>query len=413
MGVVYRAYDPKIGRPVALKTLSSEVMSAPDALTRFYREAQSAGKLDHPNIVTIFELGDDRGVPYIAMELLEGKDLSSIIKGKEELSIPAKIDILAQVCRGLDYAHRRGIIHRDIKPANIILRKDGVAKIVDFGIARIVSHEMTQSGMLLGTVSYMSPEQVEGMDIDGRSDVFSAGCLLYELLTHNKAFAGNSITEVIAKILHQNPAPIRRYEHLAGTSIDELERILARALAKDRNQRYQTAEEMAQGLQSLQRALTEHRDFETALSQPSTSVGKSVKGNVLRAVGALAFILLVAGGAYLYLIKSRAAPASRLSGSVSDRAATSRNGSLAFNILPWGEIKQIVNTKTGELVPLDGKLYTPLQISLPQGAYRVTVINPYFAQESLILDVDVVEDALRVVRASFPAYDVSTYLREN
>ena len=170
-------------------------------------EAKAAAKLQHPNIVTVFELGEDRGVPYIAMELLPGADLETLLRSGEELLLAEKLEVVVQVCRGLAYAHEHGVVHRDIKPSNIRLLDDGTAKIMDFGIAKLGSTTLTKTGMMVGTIHYMSPEQVRGRAVDGRSDVFSTGVILYELLAGRRPFRGEGATDVLYKIVHEPRSP--------------------------------------------------------------------------------------------------------------------------------------------------------------------------------------------------------------
>jgi len=248
MGVVYKAEDPRLGRPVALKTMSANVAGNPELLKRFYREAQSAGQLRHPNIVTIYDIDEADGIPFIAMEFLEGEDLDKIITARKELPVVKKLDILLQTCRGLHHAHQHGIVHRDVKPANIFLLTDGMVKIVDFGIARIGATSMTRTGMVLGTVMYMSPEQIRGQTVDARSDIFSIGIILYELLTYQSPFAGRDVPGILFKILNESPSPIT---DLVPNCPAELEKIILRALDKDRENRYQSAEDMAFDLQRV------------------------------------------------------------------------------------------------------------------------------------------------------------------
>jgi len=194
MGVVYRGKDPFIGRTVAIKTITGNFTDNPDLLERFYREARAAGGLQHPNIVTIYDMGEDNGTPYIAMELLEGDDLSHMVeKEKEEggqnpLPASIKLNYIVQVCRALEFAHKRNIVHRDIKPGNIVVTNDGTVKVVDFGIARLTDTSSTSSGMLIGTIDYMSPEQIRGEKVDGRSDIWAVGVMMYEILTYTKPF---------------------------------------------------------------------------------------------------------------------------------------------------------------------------------------------------------------------------------
>jgi len=234
MGMVYRGYDASLDREVAVKTLSLEATLEEEHRRRFEIEARAAAKLQHPNIVTVFELGDDRGVPFIAMELLAGADLETLLRSGEPLLLQEQLDIMIQVCRGLHFAHERKVVHRDIKPSNIRVLEDGTAKIMDFGIAKLAGSGVTRSGMLIGTVHYMSPEQVLGKPLDGRSDIFSVGVILYELLSGKRPFTGESPTEVLYKIVHDAtpvlPAGL-------GGQAAALQDVVARALAKDADQR--------------------------------------------------------------------------------------------------------------------------------------------------------------------------------
>jgi len=242
MGVVFRAEDPRLGRAVALKTMSPTVAGDPELLQRFYREAQSAGSLSHPNIVTIYEIDEADGIPFIAMEFLEGESLEQMITARREVAVVKKVDIMVQTCRGLHYAHQHGIVHRDVKPANIVVLNDGMVKIVDFGIARIAGGSMTRTGIVLGTPMYMSPEQVLGHTVDARSDIFGVGVILYELLAYQNPFAADDMPTILYKIVEQPPAPITS---LVPNCPPQLENIITRALAKNREERYQSAEDLA------------------------------------------------------------------------------------------------------------------------------------------------------------------------
>jgi len=184
MGVVFKGRDPLIGRAVAVKTITAGVTEDADLLERFYREARAAGGLQHPNIVTIYEMAESGGAPFIAMEYLEGESLEKLIARKPALSLGTKVGYVVQTCRALDYAHRRGVIHRDVKPANIMVTRDGIVKVVDFGIARITDTSKTQTGALLGTLAYLSPEQLRGQHADARSDIWALGVVLYLSLIH-------------------------------------------------------------------------------------------------------------------------------------------------------------------------------------------------------------------------------------
>jgi serine/threonine-protein kinase len=252
MGVVYKAMDNRIGRLVAIKMMTGGFADNPDLLKRFYREAQSTGTLQHPNIVIVYDLGDQDGNPYLVMEFLEGEPLDKLIASRRELTLVQKLDYIIQCCSGLNYAHQRGIVHRDIKPANLMVLKDGAAKIVDFGIARIGDASLTKTGQVVGTITYMSPEQINAQVVDGRTDIFSTGVMLYELLTGTLPFDGKDTAATLLKIIHEPPPPLKNF--LADYPA-ELEEVLFRALSKDREERYSTAEDFAFDLSRVQEQL--------------------------------------------------------------------------------------------------------------------------------------------------------------
>jgi serine/threonine protein kinase len=233
MGSLYLAKDPKIGRLVAIKLVRQE-FDSPDARQRFAREAQSAGTLRHPNIVTIFDVDEHEGLPFIAMEYIDGETLAEIVKRKALLPIPKRLQWVEDLCAGLSYAHRQGVIHRDIKPANLMVDTEGSLKILDFGLARRDASKFTQSHVIIGTPNYMSPEQIRGGNIDIRSDIFSVGSLLYEVLTYREAFPG-AVHQTMHKILHEEPEPL---ENFVPDVDARLIKILARAIVKDRDGRY-------------------------------------------------------------------------------------------------------------------------------------------------------------------------------
>lgn len=252
MGVVYKARDPVIGRMVALKTLTAEVLSDPDLLKRFYREAQSAGSLQHPNIVTIYDMGESEGRPYIAMEYVEGESLQKVIARRPTLPLALKLKIIAQFCQGLDHAHKHGVIHRDIKPGNILVKSDGVVKVVDFGIAHLDSTTLTKTGVFMGTVNYSSPEQLNDGRADVRSDLWSVAVVMYELLAYRKPFEGQNFATLISKILNTEPEPLARY--VPGIPA-EVESLVSRCLQKDPDQRPQGLDEVLLELGPIEQRL--------------------------------------------------------------------------------------------------------------------------------------------------------------
>jgi len=210
MGAVWRAYDSVIRRFVALKLLSRAGRPA-DAQDRFMREARAAGALQHPNIVTVYDLGESDEQLFIAMELVDGRDLSSLIAVSEPLALERKLDIVIEVLQGLSYAHERGVIHRDVKPSNVRIASDGSVKIMDFGIARLQSADVTGSGAIVGTPTYMAPEQITNGAITPATDVFAVGCLLYELLGYHKPFQGETVHGVLYQVLTTDPEPLPRW----------------------------------------------------------------------------------------------------------------------------------------------------------------------------------------------------------
>jgi eukaryotic-like serine/threonine-protein kinase len=248
MGVVYCARDPIINRLVAVKTITTGVAADPGLLQRFYREAQSAGGLQHPNIVTIYDMGEQDDVPYIAMELIEGESFEKIISHRTALPISLKLVYAVQACRAFDCAHKRGIVHRDIKPANIMVTKDGIVKVVDFGIARVVETSKTQTGMLIGTFAYMSPEQYHGEHADERSDIWSFGVLLYELFCSQKPFLGQTPASLMHSICEDEPGPLSKFLPQCPR---ELELIIAKTLRKSSGERFQSMEDLLLELEPL------------------------------------------------------------------------------------------------------------------------------------------------------------------
>lgn len=245
MGVVYRATDDSGRSEVALKVMASDLDGDPETRERFFREAHVAGKLKHPNIVAVRDSGEDNGRLYIAMELLRGATLTDVLKQPELLDLEDRVDMMIQVCQGLVVAHAAGVFHRDLKPANLFVCADRRVKILDFGVARLVGSNMTLTGNIIGTPDFMSPEQVRGADIDGRSDIFSAGSVFYLLLTGRKPFAANDLPAVLNKVVRAQPLPIRDTE-----APEPLAAVIRKALAKDPAARQQEVRELACELMS-------------------------------------------------------------------------------------------------------------------------------------------------------------------
>src|SRR5262249_29985622 len=252
MGVVYKAVDPVIGRTVAVKTLrlseEGTGLSRPELLNRFQTEARAAGLLTHPNIVVVFDAGEEDGLYYITMELVEGKSLQARLDSGQAFPLARVLRIMEQTCSALQFAHERSIVHRDIKPANLMLTADDTVKITDFGTAKILQFgTVQQTAHVMGTPSYMSPEQVKGRVVDGRSDIFSLGVMLYEMITGEKPFPGQNITTVIYKIVNEDPVPPRTID---PTIHHGLSAVVMKALAKDPAERYQSCKEMLEDLKN-------------------------------------------------------------------------------------------------------------------------------------------------------------------
>ncbi len=252
MGVVYLGYDEAIDRQVAIKTIHRALLEGEDGaewLERFRREVRAAGRCLHPNIVTVFEFGEEKGIPYIVMEYVQGRELRDYLKERQPLPLANAVAVAVQVLHALDHAHACGVVHRDIKPGNIILLPDGQVKVSDFGIARMeAASGMTQHGMTVGTPAYMAPEQFGGREVDRRADLYATGVVLFETLTGVRPFAGGSASDLMYKVLHDSPQPVTRVNPRLPT---ELDAVLAKALAKSADQRFQNAGEFIAALEKL------------------------------------------------------------------------------------------------------------------------------------------------------------------
>lgn len=248
MGVVYKGYDPDIDREVAIKVISEQAFHISENRQRFYREARAAGKLLHENITIIYDVSEENGRPFIVMEYLEGTDLRALMTHESRLTLQQKIDYAIQICKGLQFAHSKDVIHRDIKPENIKVLHNGKVKIMDFGIAKPLASTLTQTGMMIGTPYYMSPEQVRGEKVDKRSDIFSFGVLFYELLTGNKPFTGEHINVIMYCIAHEDPPPVQIDEKEFK---DDIQKIIDKCLAKDCQDRYDDFDSVIKDLQRI------------------------------------------------------------------------------------------------------------------------------------------------------------------
>jgi serine/threonine-protein kinase len=296
MGEVFKGQDPYLNRLVAIKTISASLAGDEEVRKRFLREAQSAAKLNHPHIITVYDFGEEQGKIYMAMELLEGKDLKDVIGGNLLSELNQKLDIMEQIGEGMAFAHANDLVHRDLKPANIHIQPSGQVKIMDFGLARFSSSEMTRTGMVMGTPHYMSPEQVRGEKADARSDIFSLGAVFYELLSNHKPFDGDSMHTVLFHVLQDNPEPLRHWVDLPPILVQLVEK----ALFKDPARRFQNGGRLRDAVRAVRRALAEGREWETTLEDevgPELPEGEehggttSLAGGERRVVGSAALDL--------------------------------------------------------------------------------------------------------------------------
>src|ERR671934_1510232 len=279
MADVYLAEDQELGRPVAIKILNDRHAADDQFVERFRREAKNAAGLSHPNIVSIYDRGTAEGTYYIAMEYLDGRSLKEMIIGRGPAPIKTAIDYARQILAAVGFAHRHGIVHRDIKPHNVLVSPEGRLKVTDFGIARSGASQMTEVGSIIGTAQYLSPEQARGAGTDARSDVYSMGVVLYELLTDQVPFTGDTPVEIAMKHLSEVP---RKPSELRPEVTSDLDSIVLRALAKDPDDRFQSAEEMEAELARVAKGLSVSRETEEAATTVLAGAGISAPTMVQR-----------------------------------------------------------------------------------------------------------------------------------
>jgi serine/threonine-protein kinase len=300
MGVVYQAHDPQIDRLVALKILRSDRLTSEDFVHRFLKEAKAIGRLSHPNIVTVYDVGEDQGTVYIAMEFLDGAPLNKVVEEKK-MNEREVADLGIQVAETLDYAHKKGIVHRDIKPSNIIVQTNGQIKITDFGIAHVedpAASVQTQAGEILGTPAYMSPEQVVSRPVDGRSDLFSLGIILYELSAGRRPFGGDSLASIFNAITHENPSPPSKVNPALTANVSQ---VIMKCLRKVPDERFESGMSLAEALRGVL------REKESIAVKAPGSERRSSKTAFFALI--LVALMAVGGGAY-YFMTPKAKPPS-------------------------------------------------------------------------------------------------------
>jgi predicted Ser/Thr protein kinase len=302
MGIVYRGLDPDIERDVAIKTIRfdnfSDGTAKDDLMGRFIREARAAGKMTHSNIVTVYDVCREDDLTYIVMQFIEGQSLQAAMDAGTSFTPQQCAQLMKPICDALDYAHGCGIVHRDIKPANILIDKNGKPYIADFGVARMEESTMTRSGTTVGTLSFMSPEQIKGQEIDGRSDLFSLGVILYELLTGKMPFDGDNISTIVYKIVNEQP---RRMAEINKNLPPGYDAVIHKALAKNPEDRFQTCQALASSLENAEQMLEQTMALET---EEETKTGGPGRKKALLGAAAVAGIAVLAGGIVLLTSKT-------------------------------------------------------------------------------------------------------------
>lgn len=404
MGIVYDGFDPMIGRRVALKTVRSDQLDRAESeeiLARFKREAQAAGRLNHPNIVSIYEYGMDEGTAFIAMEFVEGRELKDYFDADERFPMTEIVRIMSQLLDALDFSHRNGVVHRDIKPANIILLKDGTVKVADFGIARVESSNLTQAGSVLGTPSYMSPEQFMGQTVDGRSDLFSAGVILYQFLTGEKPFTG-ALTTIMHKVLKEEPPAPSVLNVQVPRPFDAL---IRKALAKRPDERFQNGSEFAVALKmaAAGQALPEDADATLVNDAEGTltqAAGKTAAAPSLPATPAPAAAATPAAVFQKKNASSNGLVLALIAGiAVLGLAASAY---LFMGSKPVGQTAALDSPNSD--APVVQAQAAPLPVSAPSGDPNLMTIsalgladpsNPRYQSDKSLLNADLREDARR------------------
>ncbi len=389
MGSVYLAFDTVIQREVAIKTISSTIREK-NLKERFIREARAAGKLCHNNIVTIYDFGTEGDRLFIAMEYLEGRDLYQVIAERSPMDVKIKLEIIRQICLGLDYAHQNEVYHRDIKPANVRLLNDGSIKIVDFGLAVMQTSSLTQSGAFLGTPNYVAPERLAGISGNNLSDQFAVGIVFYELLTYTRAFTGDSISTVISNVLNGEPKGL---DTGLVAKYPLLQAILQRSIMKKPKHRYPSLKDMADDIQVLLEQMkadsffmeqpipvadqlmetivtsTDNISTSKLISSDFLSTKKRPRKPVLVTAAIVVFIAVLVGVFVLVSgTKDKPLPV----------PVSANVGYLSFDVKPYAEIIGLENIETGKGIALpggDGRI-TPLRLKLPPGKYRVSYSHP-------------------------------------
>ena len=383
MGVVYQAHDPQIDRMVALKVLRPDRVTSEDFVARFLKEARAIGRLSHPGIVTVFDVGEDKGTIYIAMEYLDGDPLNEVMHSGK-LSVSRSVDIVRQVAQALDYAHKQGIVHRDIKPSNIILTREQVVKLTDFGIARIedaAAGYQTQAGEILGTPIYMSPEQVMGRTADRRSDLYSLGVLMYEMIVGRRPFTGSNLAAIFNAITHDAPEPPAAADPFVSAALSDL---VMKCLEKNPEKRYQSGRQLVDALNAAGLQGSAEGAGEGATKR--RPVNKSGGSRVL-ILGLAIILFLCAGiGGYYFFRKTSSSPEAVPAASTVPGASEQQPAEIPAQTA----ILKITSEPEGANLYVDSvyKGQTPVDIDLPLGKYelRLSLVD-YLAWEAQV-DLD-------------------------